>query len=105
MQLTKAKEDSQTLSIGFFDDPTKPAHIWQKPTLNDVFKPGVSDIFFKKKSKLNDFQKRYYTLTKECLYYRKVYFFFYFFGIYLRLKNQWNNLFFMYFINVGRKIR
>lgn len=78
MQSTKAKEDSQTLSIGFFDDPTKPAHIWQKPTLNDVFKPGVSDIFFKKKSKLNDFQKRYYTLTKECLYYRKVYFFLHF---------------------------
>ena len=93
MQSTKAKEDSQTLSIGFFDDPTKPAHIWQKPTLNDVFKPGVSDIFFKKKSKLNDFQKRYYTITKECLYYRKVIFFLHLFGRPILFKNQWNNVF------------
>ena len=56
----------------FFDDPTKPPHIWLKPLQSDTFKPGISNIFFKKKSKLNNYKPRYYTLSKEFLYYRKV---------------------------------
>ena len=67
-----AKTDTQPPPVSFFDELNKPVTIWQKPTLQDIFKLGVSDIFYKKKSKQNEFQKRYYTLTKECLYYRKV---------------------------------
>lgn len=56
----------------FFEDPSKPSQIWQKPTVSDNFRPGLSTYFFKKKSKKQDFNKRFYTFNKDSVYYRKV---------------------------------
>ena len=56
----------------FFEDPTKPSQIWQKPTVLDSFKPGVSSFFYKKKSKKQAFSQRFYTFNKDSVYYRKV---------------------------------
>lgn len=56
----------------FFEDSTKPTQIWVKPTSADVFKPGLNNYFSKKKSKKNDFNQRFYTFSKDLIYYRKV---------------------------------
>ncbi len=67
-----SKKDISALNLNFFDDLAKPVHIWQKPSLLDSFKPGICNTFYKKNSKLNNFKTRFYTLSKELLYYRKV---------------------------------
>jgi hypothetical protein len=60
----------------FFDEPEQSVYVWQdinKEEEKVIFKKEIilSDYFFKKQAKSKEYQKRFYILCEDCIYYKR----------------------------------